>query len=290
MNKDLAISSTALTTAVGKKIDALVKGKEINLPKKYSPGNALKAASLVLQQTKDKDKRPVLETCDPISVSNCLFDMVIQGLNPAKKQCYFIAYGKTLTLMRSYHGSKAMALSRGYDMIAEIIYKGDEIELEIASFGRNIKVHSTKFENIGGPIVGAYCKIVDSEGKTIHCEIMTKAQIETCWKKAKGQNVHKEYPDQMAKRTVTNRAAKMINYVSDDSNLEFQNALDNSGEPETNQTLEKETQAEQNTGEVIDIQADSVSNSEAAPIVEEDNSKAPRRVAPRLSSSVKADF
>ena len=287
MNKQLALSSTALTTAVGKKIDALVKGNEINLPKKYSPGNALKAASLILQQTKDKDKRPVLDTCNPISISNCLFDMVIQGLNPAKKQCYFIAYGKTLTLMRSYHGSKAMALSRGYDMIAEIIYKGDEIELEIVDFGRNIKSHSTKFENIGGEIIGAYCKIIDSEGKTIHCEIMTKAQIETCWTKAKGRNVHKDYPDQMAKRTVTNRAAKMINYVSDDSNLDFQNALDNSGESDRDQTIEAETQTEQNTGEVIDIQVDSVS--ETPPIVEDNNSKNIHKY-PGTNSDVKADF
>ncbi|WP_243124300.1 recombinase RecT [Clostridium sp. AWRP] len=33
---------------------------------------------------------------------------MMQGLTPAKKQCYFVVYGKQLQLMRSYMGTAAV--------------------------------------------------------------------------------------------------------------------------------------------------------------------------------------
>jgi recombination protein RecT len=38
----------------------------------------------------------VLQACTRDSIANALLDMAVQGLNPAKKQGYFIAYGKQL--------------------------------------------------------------------------------------------------------------------------------------------------------------------------------------------------
>ncbi|NLV81872.1 MAG: recombinase RecT, partial [Synergistaceae bacterium] len=66
---------------------------QLIFPPNYAVGNALKSAYLILQETKDKDGRPVLETCTKTSIANSLLDMVIQGLNPVKKQCYFIPFG-----------------------------------------------------------------------------------------------------------------------------------------------------------------------------------------------------
>ncbi len=50
---------------------------------------------------------------------------------------------------------------------------------------------------------------------------MTKAQIDTSWAQSRNRqnNVQKKFSDEMAKRTVLNRAAKMFINTSDDSDL-----------------------------------------------------------------------
>jgi len=101
MSKELAVISNKLSTAVMERIGQMTKSSEINLPANYSAPNALKSAALILQQTQDRNKQPVLKVCDSSSIQNCLFDMVVQGLNPAKKQCYFIAY-EVLSRFKSY--------------------------------------------------------------------------------------------------------------------------------------------------------------------------------------------
>jgi len=115
------------------KIQKLQSNGEIYFPNNYSPENALKSAWLKLQETKDKNDKPVLQSCTQISIANALLNMVVQGLNPMKNQCYFIPYGNQLTLMRSYFGSIAVAKQFGEieDITAEVIYEGDSVETEI---------------------------------------------------------------------------------------------------------------------------------------------------------------
>ena len=50
---------------------------------------------------------------------------------------------------------------------------------------------------------------------------MNKSQIERSWTRSRNskQTVHKEFPDQMAKRTVINRACKLFVNSSDDSDV-----------------------------------------------------------------------
>ena len=76
--------------AVEKRIKELQETGDIDLPEDYSVGNALKSAWLTLQETQDKSKNPVLETCSRTSIQNALFDTVVQGMNPAKDQIYYI--------------------------------------------------------------------------------------------------------------------------------------------------------------------------------------------------------
>ncbi len=97
--------------------------REIQFPKDYSVANALKSAYLTLLETKDSSKNPVLEKCSKESIANALLKMVIQGLSPAKAQCYFIAYGTTLTMMQSYQGKIAIAkrVAGIKDVVANVI-------------------------------------------------------------------------------------------------------------------------------------------------------------------------
>ena len=84
-----------------------------------------------------------------------------------------------------------------------------------------IQEHESSFENIDPEkIVAAYCTIEMENGQE-YTEVMNMAQIQKSWAKSRNpkQSVHKEFPDQMAKRTVINRACKMFFNTSDDSDL-----------------------------------------------------------------------
>ena len=222
-----------ITDSVLKRVNALEQSKTIKMPPSYNPGNALKAAWLKLQTVQDKNKRPALQVCTQVSIANALFEMCIQGLSPAKNQCYFIVRGNELTLMRSYFGTCAVLkrLNGVEEVFAQVVYKGDAFEYIIDGGNIVVTKHEQKIENIDvANIVGAYCVIV-KDGKP-RCEIMTMAQIRQAWTHTtNGGGVQKEYPDQMAKRTVINRGAKMYVNTSDDAD-ELIEAINHSTEAE----------------------------------------------------------
>ena len=96
-NKQIAtVQEKNITDNVLGRVKELEATGNIMLPKNYNPGNALKSAFLILSETVDKDKKPVLQSCSQVSICNALLDMCLQGLSPVKKQCYFIAYGGNL--------------------------------------------------------------------------------------------------------------------------------------------------------------------------------------------------
>ena len=222
-----------ITDSVFRRISNLEKSNGIKLPEGYNPGNALKAAYLKLQTVVDKNKKLAIKVCTRESIINSLFDMCIQGLSPAKNQCYFIVRGDELTLMRSYFGTVAVLkrLKGVDDVFAQVVYKGDVFEYAIVGGNVMVTKHEQKLENINlNNIVGAYCVIVKN-GKP-RCEIMTMEQIRQAWTHTtNGGGVQREFPDQMAKRTVINRGAKMYVNTSDDDD-ELIEAINNSTEAE----------------------------------------------------------
>lgn len=191
---------------------------QLVLPEGYNAGNALKAAYLVLQNTKDKNQKNFMEVCTKDSIARALLDMVVQGLDVGQKQAYFIVRGNELTLMRSYFGSQAVLrrISGIKDVWATVIYEKDEVEVSVVNGERAITRHDTKFGNEDGEIIGAYA-VIEMEDGTKKYTIMTKNEIDKCWSKSssKEKTVHKEFPQEMAKRTVINRACK--NYVNTDT-------------------------------------------------------------------------
>ena len=139
------------TTAIAKKnpvdivaaqIKELQANGRLNFPANYSVGNALASAWLTLQGVKDKEKRPVLQSCTHESIVNSLLDMAIQGLNPSKKQVYFIAYGSQLVCQRSYFGTVAVTkrVTHCKDVFAEPVYEGDEFEYVIDRGNKQITI------------------------------------------------------------------------------------------------------------------------------------------------------
>ena len=197
-----------ITDNVLNKIQKFQSNGQIYFPNNYSPENALKSAWLKLQDVKDKNGKLALEVCTRESVANALLNMVIQGLNPMKNQCYFIPYGNQLTLMRSYFGSITVAKQFGEieDITAEVIYEGDKVETEIKRGKTLIKTHTRSFENINkAKIVGAYATIL-YKGDAEESIIMTMEQIKTSWKKSKlnpdgKDSTHSLFTEDMCKRT-----------------------------------------------------------------------------------------
>lgn len=222
------------TKIVQKQIEELAAQKAIVVPPDYIVGNAIQEAYLNLLTVTDRNGKPAIEVCDPSSIIRAIRNMVIQGLTVGKKQAYFIVYGNQLNMSRSYFGTMAVAKRFGNvkDIRSEVIVEGDEVSVEIIN--GEMRIHSHKpvsffdrkvtYENIKG----AYAIVTLKTGEQ-KWEVMNRDQIMASWNKSKSQQgTHKEFPDQMAKKTVISRALKMIINSSDDSSMLVQ-AFNESG-------------------------------------------------------------
>lgn len=265
MSKQLTVVKEETLDAVAKRIKALQASGEIHFPPDYSPQNALKSAWLILQEIKDKDKNLALEVCTKASILNSLMDMVITGLNPAKKQGYFLAYGKQLAFQRSYFGSMALAKRVDpdiEDIIAEPVYEADELEYEIIKGRKQIIKHKQSIDAVNSKNVkAAYCMVIDKNGEVKKTDLMTFEEIKKSWKKSKMEPVnkdgtikagstHDDYLAEMCRRTVINRTCKPIINSSDDKHLKIAAMRSEVVEAEEDALLQIEEHANQ---EVIDI-------------------------------------
>lgn len=216
----------------------------------YSVSNALSSAYYAL---KNSPSGNLLEKCTSESIYNALLDMVTQGLSPAKTQCYFVPYGSTVKLTRSYFGTMKVVkqLPEVKDIYAEVIYEGDDFKIKNEN-GRKVFVsHDTDWMNADNQIAGAYCIIEKEDGEKI-LTVMTKKEIDKSWAQAKTKNVHNNFPQEMAKRTVINRAAKQFFNTSDDNDL-FVDAVNRTTENEyDNDRRVKEVEPVRDEAETLD--------------------------------------
>lgn len=210
------LTQKQVTSNVATRIEAM-KGEGLLIAPNYSVSNALSSAYYAL---KNSSSGNLLQQCTQDSIYNALLEMVTQGLSPAKKQCYFIKYGSEVQLRMSYFGTvkTIKQLQDIKDVVANVVYEGDELEIAVENGRKKLVKHVTDWRNADKPIIAAYCIISKNDGDEFF-EIMTKAQIDKSWSKAKTKNVQIDFPDQMAMRTVINRAAKLFINTSDDSDL-----------------------------------------------------------------------
>ena len=187
----------------------------LSFPDDYNVANALTGAYLVLKETTDKSGKPILETCSQVSIANALMDMCVLGLNVQRKQGYFIAYGGKCQFQRSYFGNITIARRFGLkDIHAEVIYEGDNFVYHIEDGNKILDKHEQSIMNIDNDkIIGAYAVVVMQDG-TKMLEVMNMKQIKQSWQQGygykEGSGTHSKFADQMAKKTVINRALKQI--------------------------------------------------------------------------------
>lgn len=210
------LTQKQVTSNVANRIEAM-KGEGLLIAPNYSVSNALSSAYYEL---KNSSSGNLLQQCTQDSVYNALLEMVTQGLSPAKKQCYFIKYGSEVRLRMSYFGTVKVTkdLQDVKDVTANVVYEGDTLDVATENGRKKLVKHEMDWRNADNPIIAAYCIITRTDGEEF-LEVMTKKQIDKSWSKAKTKNVQIDFPDQMAMRTVINRAAKMFINTSNDSDL-----------------------------------------------------------------------
>ncbi len=256
--KGLAVQEVT-KDAIALKVKEMYEAGNIAFPKNYSPENALHSAWLILQEVKDKAGNLALNFCTKASISNALFRMVVLGLNPDKDQCYFIPYGNILTCQPSVWGDIAVAIDCGAkDVIAQIVYDGDEFDYEINRGKISITKHKQSFKNVSfDKIVGAYGILGKPDG-TDEVIFMPMDRIRRSWGQSKmnpnGDNsTHTKFTDEMVLRTTLRRICKPFINSSNDSNLVRKQAY---SESVAEITAEAEIAEVANTGELIGFKAE----------------------------------
>lgn len=232
-NNSLTVNQKEVSSKVMSRIEEM-KNEGLALPANYNPSNALQIAFLKLQDMQVRNQ-PLLEVVTMKSVYESLLNMTLQGLSPAKNQCYFIPYGQELQMQRSYFGTQAALkrLNGVKDIWAEVIREGEPFEFKNDMGRKRLIKHEQTFATLDNEIVGAYA-VIDTEEDGQILDIMTKKQIDNSWSQAKTTNVHRKFPEEMAKRTVINRAAKNYINTSDDSDL-LVNAINDTTDNEHDQ-------------------------------------------------------
>lgn len=283
MSNELAKQGKTIVDSVQKRIVGMQNSGSIELPNNYSVGNALKSACLILQETQTKDKEPVLQACTQESIANSLLDMATQGLNPSKGQCYFIAYGNKLTMSRSYLGTIALTkrIKGVKDVKGYAVYKDDKFELgfDILAGKQKILEFCPSLNRDSKNLIGAFALIL-GENEILHTEYMDINQIHNAWNRGnmKGNSgAHKNFADQMAIKTVINRACKFYVSTSDDSDkiAEFMNKTiedtDRELEEEKKEFANKEVieveevpeNIDEETGEIIEAEIEETNENQA---------------------------
>lgn len=249
------------------------------LPKDYSVENHMKSAWLILQATTDRNNQPALSVCTKESIANALLDMVLQGLAVSKKQGYFIVYGNKLEFQRSYFGTIALAKRTGgikTEPVANVIYEGDDFVYSIDPKTARISIvkHEQKIDNIdNSKIKGAYALVTLADGST-QVTIMSMAQIRAAWGQGAtkgGSPAHKNFAEEMAKKTVIGRACKAIINSSDDAWL-YDGKRDDMDDDNATRQREATTGAEKH----IVLDAESYEEVETTPATSTEQTAAPQ--------------
>lgn len=225
MNTELSKVQKDISASVLNKVNQFEKSGQIKLPKDYSAENALKAAMLILNETENKNKQKALEHCTKDSIANALLKMVVWGLSPLKKQCDFIMYGNKLDCSIEYTGNIALAKRYGglISIKSNAVFEGEEFEFETHPNGtKSVVKHKQTLDSIGSKkVIGAYA-VIQLESGVTDTEIMSISQIKDAWNQGAmkgGSPAHKNFPDQMAMKTVINRACKPLIRSSSDAVL-----------------------------------------------------------------------
>lgn len=212
------INETEIISQITESVNKLLCSNSIKITSDIIPENAIKYAFFVLQETVDKNGKNALQTCTKASIQKAILKMLVLGLDPSKRQCYFIPYGNRLELVISYFGKIALAKRCGMlTVAANVVYKDDVFSIYVDKETGFTKL-SEHIPNLQSKdIIGAYAVITmkQNEEKYSNLVYMSIDEIKKCWMINKlysitGEGIHSKFPEEMCKKTVISRALKLI--------------------------------------------------------------------------------
>lgn len=267
---NLVVNNALIDGIVAQLNDKVKTG--MTFPKDYNYANELMGAYLVLKETVDKDKKPVLESCSQVSIVNSLMRMVRSGLSMQNGQCYPIAYGGKLNIQPSVYGNTCNARRYGLkDIPAMVIYEGDEFSYHIEDAEIVIDKHTQDFMSIDTrKIRGAYA-IAKMQDGSKHVEIMNIDMIKKAWSQGygyneKGNGTHQKFTDQMCLKTVKNRCLKYI--IRTHGSEEVDRAYDEFEKQETEDRVSMDVAHDvEVSGNAVELNEDAVVDVEASETV-----------------------
>ena len=286
----LAMQAKGIVDLVEARVRQFIQSGQLDMPKNYSVDNAMKSAWLVLQTVEDKDHKKVLTVCTRDSIANSLLDMVVQGLNPGKKQGYFIAYANQLTFQRSYFGSMAVAQMvnpKIGEFAYAVVYEGDKFKYGIQNGKKTVTLHEQDIDNVHkDKIVAAYCIALDKNGDPMKTEIMTFDEIKQAWRQSKmnpfnedgsvkSSSTHGKFTSEMALKTVINRCCKAIINASSDNTL-LLDRINRNEDLSDSAAVAAEIEGHANTGEVMQIEGAVVEDAKVPEHQEEPSADTPQ--------------
>ena len=221
-NKTTAVATrTDVGSQVIARIDQLCQVGFV-MPKDYNYVNAIKASVLTLQDVKDRNGRPALETCTQASIQQALFRVATKGLDASKKQVYFIVRGDQLCADESYFG-KVLQVKRifpDWEPLPRVIYEGDDFAYgtDPATGKRKLLRHEQTLSSLDNNFIGAYLYLPSKDGVP-NLYVMSRKQIYAAWQKSanKSLSTHQQFTDKMVSKTIVNSGCNMIINSSVDS-------------------------------------------------------------------------
>ena len=219
---------------VARQIDELTSQGRLVFPADYSVQNALASARLMLLTTEDSNRKRVLDqngrgtgVVTDASICAAVLSMCVQGLNPDKKQCYFIVHGDQLCMRRSYFGEQSLAIRAkpGCKPWADSIRKGEVVTTKKVMTSEGFIEIIESHEGITAPrnpeIVGGYAGITDSSGNFFAFAMFDMPRIHKSWMQSPLYNkgFQEKFPEEAVKRTMLRYVCKGIYNTSSDALL-----------------------------------------------------------------------
>lgn len=212
-----------LKTAIAQVKKAIQEGK-ISPPKGFDVEAALSGVQLTLSNTdmgKDKGYINICDYVDPSSIFYAICAMIMEGVYIHRDHGNFLVMGKSMKWRRQYKGDIFLAMTSG-NIVAppavNMVYKGDEFAYHVdpETGLKRVTKHVCNVEGAGKEIIAAYCYVHTSSGLK-PMEIMTIDQIKMAWSKGFDSAPKREFPDQMAAKTVIRRALKHYTGLDDEA-------------------------------------------------------------------------
>lgn len=217
--------------------------RQIAYPSGYAVRNGMMSAMLAIQNAKDSSGKPALQVVKKDSITKFLLEVVQHGLYANKTHFYPVVFGDQLVLLTSYMG-EAYKLKQNdknvKDVFAQVVYEKDKFSYDVRHGYKIITKHEQELENIDNTkIRAAYATVIYKDGTEVS-DIMTLDQIKKSWSmgQAKGESkAHKLAPDEMCKKTVIRRIAKMLNATNNDSLFDQAEEIEEDHDSKANQDI-----------------------------------------------------